>query len=73
MSKRRYYFSLLTMSTAAAIVYVGGIRLQEQSNAAAVKHCTGIYKVVSSSTAFGPVKRCVSIVQSDGPSLPLQP
>ena len=61
------------MTFGAAIVYIGGIHLQRQSNEQVVKNCTGIYKVVSSPTAFGPVKRCVSIVQVQGPSFPFKP
>jgi hypothetical protein len=61
------------MSILAVSAYIAGIKLQEQDNDARTKNCTGIYKVVSFPTAFGPAKRCVSIVQFKGPSLPLKP
>jgi hypothetical protein len=61
------------MSVLAVSAYIAGIKLQEQDNDARTKNCTGVYKVVSSPTAFGPAKRCVSIVQSNGPSIPLKP
>ena len=53
--------------------YIAGIKLQEQDNDARTKNCTGVYKVVSSPTAFGPAKRCVSIAQYNGPLFPLKP